>query len=292
MQKYIIKSFEVTTSVVARIYIKDEQSGNYKAPSTRSLREDVKSLMDFMCLNNSRIVSIERQPVVGTTRELFTIGDQLNNNESVQTIKIEMGEVKIYTSSSTFTLERATKYVPPTPQLVITEVRRGPGRPKKTIVNLSTGLDEELLYIQNRIEASFNNNPIRLTRTLKKRKETPEEFLYKFFTDWNLTGGEIPKRTVYINNETVQCECGKRRSLGDLYMILKYYYPTITIKDVLIILYVKLPARINNGFRTSKCSQIHKRVWYYAFSSSNTIGSMDVDDEYGKRYSWYQSKIS
>lgn len=281
MQKYIIKQFRVGND----LFTKNERSGNYVSLNGAATC----SLMDFLCLPNSSINSVERQPVVGTTRELFTIDDLLNNGERIQTIKIVMGEVKIYTPTTSYTLEAATRYIAPTPIPVETEVRRGPGRPKKSVDN--TGLDPELLTIQNRIEASFNGRQLRLSGTLKKRKETPEEFLYKFFNEWNNTNSETTKITKWVDDDVTQCECGKRRSLGDLYMILKYYFPTITVKDVLVILYIKLPTRLTNGFRTSKCNQIHKRVWYYAPGSSNAIGSTDVDDEYGKRYSWYQTKI-
>lgn len=282
MQKYIIKQFRVGND----LFTKNERSGNYV--SSNGTR--IFSLMDFLCLPNSSINSVERQPVGNITREVFTISDLLNNNTPIQTIKIVMGEVKIYTSTNTYTLEAATKYVAPAPIPALSEVRRGPGRPKKSVDD--TGLDPELLTIQNRIETSFNGRQLRLSGTLKKRKETPEEFLYKFFNEWNNTNSETTKITKWVDDDTTQCECGKRRSLGDLYMILKYYFPTITIKDILVILYIKLPARLTNGFRTSKCNQIHKRVWYYSPGSSNVISSTDIDDEYGKRYSWYQSKIS
>ena len=71
---------------------------------------------------------------------------------------------------------------------------------------------------------------------------------------------------------------GKRRSLGDIYKICKYYFPEITLKELMKLLYVDLIAIA--GFRSSKCSQIRKRVWYYSNGSSNGLLNTGDTDEY------------
>lgn len=290
MQKYIIKQFEVVENGRTNIYAKDERSGNYAVGTS------IKGLMDFMCLSNSRIWSIERQPFNDdVTRETFTVGDRIvtNNGTHIQSIKIVLGEVIFTlnggtTSNPTIKLKNAVKYVPPT--AVVEEPVRAKRKYTRKVAN-----NEVFNPIQSRIEDSFQSTgPIRLSGTLKKTatKLGAEEFLYRFFTNWNLTNGDLPKTTVYVNTGEIQCITGKRRSLGDIFMILKYYFPEITLKEVLTLLYTTLPERITTGFRTSKCSEIHKRVWYYSPNSSNTIASTTENDEYGYLYQWYQENLN
>lgn len=300
MQKYIIKSFKVTENRSVRIYVKDERSGNYIARATNTLLANTKSLMDFMCLQNSDIYSVERQPLGSITRELFTVGDTLihntpiANNLAITAIAIVLGEVSISLSNNTITttktLDQCIKYVAPT--ITITEpTRRGPGSPK-SITASTTNLDTELQVIQTTIENSFNGRQIRLSRTLRKRKETLEEFLFKFFTEWNIADSEDAKITKWEDTDEEQCLAGRRRSLGDLYMICKYYYPTINLKDVLNVLYVKLPARMNQGWKSCICSEIRKRVWFYSNGQSNNNNQAENNDEHSHTYSWFLNKAN
>lgn len=293
MQKYIIKSFKVVESDNLinrhRIYTKDERSGNYITPLLNNLPSGTRSLMDFLCLPNVIINSVERQSINTIIRELFTLGDRLDTIGIIQAIKIELGEVKLYSSTGFVTLENAIKYIEP--MMVQPEIRRGPGRPKKVIE--STELDLELLTIQKKIETQFGTRVIRLSKSLRKRKESPEEFLYNFFTKWNILNTDDSKVTKFDDDNSTQTDCGKRRSLGDIYMIMKYYYPNINIKDIIILLYRILPNKFGTtGFRTSKCNQIHKRVWYYSRNQTSQVASQDIDDEFGKRYQWYLTKVA
>lgn len=289
MQKYIIKQFEVVEGGRTNLYTKDERSGNYVSGT------NIKGLMDFMCLPNSRITKIERQPVNHITSETFSIGDRISNNETLIHINITLGEVSFSIAGGTIVkLENAVKYVAPVPTPVAspTPVKRPVGRPKKTESNVQ---NSALQTLQDSIIAAYAiNGPIRLSGILKKTatKLGAEEFLYRFFTNWNMTNGELPKITKYDNTDETQCITGKRRSLGDLYMILRYYFPEITLKEVLILLYRTLPSRINPGFRTSKCSTIRKRVWYHWPSNSNNIASLDENDEYQHLYQWYLDQIN
>ena len=141
-----------------------------------------------------------------------------------------------------------------------------------------------------------NPERIRLSKTAKRRRETLHEFLIEFFENWNQPNGDPAKQTVFVNSNTVQTLNNKRRSLGDLYMICKYYYPTMTLTELLRELYIELPRHFNTGgrrtgFRSSICSQIHKRVWYYAAGSSNEIINSTSNDEYSHQVSWYTENI-
>lgn len=121
---------------------------------------------------------------------------------------------------------------------------------------------------------------IRLERLLKKRKETVEEFIYKFFTEWN-----DDRNTIFVNRE-VQTLAEKRRSLGDIFMIVRYYYPSATLEEVVKILHETMPKRLT-GFRTSYCNDIKKRVFYYDGERATGVFDAKKEDEYGNLYADY-----
>ena len=114
---------------------------------------------------------------------------------------------------------------------------------------------------------------IRIQGVLKKREETLEEFLIKFFTKWN-----IEKNTIYVDNEKIQTQSKRRRSLGDIYKICKYYYPRCTLRQVAVLLYSTLSKKVP-GFRSSYCWTINKRVWYKGDHTG--FYNKTQEDEYG-----------
>ncbi len=132
------------------------------------------------------------------------------------------------------------------------------------------------------------NNPreIRLLPMRRKRTETLEQFLIKFFTKWN-----NEKQTIYADDKTVQTAEGRRRSLGDIYMLCKYYLPDCTLGETLSLLYVKLFQSMPKGFRTSYCRQTHKRMWYFDSRRVSEIVTEDHQDEFGKPVSFYLKTI-
>lgn len=266
-QTFLINSFINVRS--GALTTRDERTGDYVAGNgTR------KSLMDFMCNGEYRINSIIRNADGGVTRELFTIGDSLTHygtRANITHFKIDMGKVIIVLNNShTIAINTAVKYV----------------APAETPVTAGTVSSQhaDILALQNRIISDFTRE-IRLEKTLRKRRETLHEFLKLFFEEWNST-----KRTVFVDDNTQQTSTGRRRSLGDIYMICRYYYPNVTLTEVLQELYTKLPRELTNGFRTSKCSQIRKRVWYYE-GGVNQVLSTDVDDEYRHRPDWYTARV-
>ncbi len=112
------------------------------------------------------------------------------------------------------------------------------------------------------IEQTIKDKNLRAIRLEKLKKDrdgqTVEQFLIKFFTEWNDN-----RNTIYVDNRDIQTPIGKRRSLGDIYMICLYYFPECSLKDVLDILYNQLLSSMPDGFRSSYCSTINKRVWYF-----------------------------
>lgn len=142
--------------------------------------------------------------------------------------------------------------------------------------------------LQKLIEKQYPR-PIRLEKTKKKRKELLHDFLIKFFTEW-----VNERATVYVDTKEVQTKTKgqhktMRRSLGDIYMICKYYYPDIDLGDVVHELYINLPQSIQKGFRSSYCFALNKRTFYYDPDQANQVYNKTNNDEYGHPYRWYLS---
>ncbi len=153
-----------------------------------------------------------------------------------------------------------------------------------TTTNTNTMLDT-----LQRIIISPYTRPIRLERTLRVRKETLAVFINKFFTEWNGNNeideeqGEY-KNTIYVDNHEIQTDWGRRRSLGDIFMICRYYYPNCTLREVLTVLTTIVG---NPHYRSSWCNTIRKKVWYYDTNAENGVFNTEKQDEYGYTYTQY-----
>jgi hypothetical protein len=68
------------------------------------------------------------------------------------------------------------------------------------------------------------------------------------------------KNTVYASNGKIQCFYNRRRSQGDLFLIMQYYYPTITFKEFRSLLFslVNKEDKLNATY----CGTISKRVFW------------------------------
>lgn len=297
MQKYIIESFTVNTTGGVKVYNRDERSGNYIHTPPNGGPVEIKGREDFLCMPNSWISKVTRQAINGATLETFSINDRINLPNrpigvvfNITNMIIEQGDFILKlnsTTNNTIRLHNAVKYVEPVRNTVNTsestsEVKKKVGRPSNK--------DKFFSDLQVKIEASVE--PLRLTATLKRRKENPEQFLVKFFKEWNINTNEKAKDTILVSNGDVQTSSGRRRSLGDIFMILKYYYPSITLQEVVQLLYIRLPQVITPGFRTCKCSQIRKRVWHYSSSQENSISNKTDSDEYGYTYDKYLEMLN
>ena len=275
MQDYIIKSFKRIHDNA--VFVRAEtgiNSGGY------IFSTEVKRLNDFLCDGSFTIHSVTRQSREGS--EVFTVGDRIeipititdsgiSNDAVILRIKIISSTVVLYLSNnSTIHLLNARKYVAPAPIPVNPPTERRPvGRPRKEVATNTFFTDLEARVL------AANPDEIRLEATLLKsvRKLTLEQFLIKFFKEYN-----NERNTIFVESRATQTEMGKRRSLGDIYKICKYYFPEITLKELMKLLYVDLIAIA--GFRSSKCSQIRKRVWYYSNGSSNGLLNTGDTDEY------------
>ena len=134
----------------------------------------------------------------------------------------------------------------------------------------------DIREINKKLKNDFAPRELRIQGLLKKRKETLEQFLIKFFNKWNKE-----KNTLYVDTEEIQTPPNKRRSFGDIYAIIKYYYPKTNVREIKTLLYENLLEHVPN-FRTSPCNQIKKRVWYQGTPEQQTgIIKRDHFDEFG-----------
>ena len=88
-------------------------------------------------------------------------------------------------------------------------------------------------------------------------------------------------KTLYVANSAEQCDCGKRRSQGDLFKILKYYKPEVTFKEFRGALFNLLNEK---KIVTLFCGDIHKRVFVKYQKDKHrdcVIYSQNVEDEFG-----------
>jgi len=108
-------------------------------------------------------------------------------------------------------------------------------------------------------------------------------FIRKFFEDYN-------NRFLTIDVDTREELCGlnKRRSIGDIFMICHYYFPRIKLQRVFDILSEYCNER--EGWRSSFCYTIRKRVFYYNEIRARGIFNLNLKDEYGWKWIDYEQK--
>lgn len=83
--------------------------------------------------------------------------------------------------------------------------------------------------------------------------------------------------TVNPKDLTVQCIKGKRRSIGDIFLVCRYYYPTCTLKEIynlLSITYVKKIFSI-------KCNEIGKKTYAGFYFREIVYSNPYSKNEYG-----------
>lgn len=88
-----------------------------------------------------------------------------------------------------------------------------------------------------------------------------KRFLQLFFSSYN-------NHYDTFNKNGKCCSCGRRRSLGDIYLITKYYYPDTSIFEVLNILNTLLK---EGELHASYCNTINKMVYYIPMLGRNKL---------------------
>lgn len=234
-----------------------ERSGEYI-----NARGETKSLEDFLCSGNYKIASIRTKEHNRMVREnwnrIFTLGDVIPDLQPqiLNNIKFKNGAPVILTTIGN--------------EINIFET---------VIQNRNGNINADVVDFEQLQQRILNETPsIRLEKTLRNRKnQTWQEFIIAFFTEWNNPLRENKKNTVYVDrNDAVQTASGKRRSLGDVYRIVQYYYPNLTLKEFAKFMFVDL---LQHGIRSNYCNQVRKRVWF-SFGQNQHM-DIGVTDEYG-----------
>lgn len=135
---------------------------------------------------------------------------------------------------------------------------------------------------------------IRLEKTKRARKQNLQSFLEKFFMEYNKE-----RNTIFVdetNGRVIQTDTnegnGRLRSLSDIYMLCKYYYPDCTLKEVMTLIYKTLPKEMEKGFRTCYCKMTKQRVWYFNPKWGPTmVVNKDAVDEFGYVYAETLEKL-
>lgn len=280
MRTFIINKFEGDSVVFTR-----NNNGLY-TPNNNSVNggEEVGEL-DFLCEEGYHISSVRRSADAVD----FTIGGHVK----VGRRKVEILEFYILKNQCYLLLDDDENEEVPLVEAVIwtAPVATPPVTGPTTNEAFWSGL-------QARIVGQYPR-AIKVQGLLKRRPtgETLEDFLKKFFkgSDRMTAGWNTTKPTVYADDSSVQTEPNKRRSLGDIYMICRYYYPTCTVKEVAKLLMLTLPSlyrnEVRSGFRTSRCSVINKKVWYWSTTETTHAHNQETPDEYGNIYQQYLTNL-
>jgi hypothetical protein len=281
---FLITKFKSRQSSV--MYVKDATQNDLFRNSQN--HNDTKRVMDFMCSSTYMIHSVKRL----TDNVEFSVATRINSNINpagrlIMSIKIENGEIVLsVTGGAEIALHNAAIYTAPVVTPIVAQpIATAANNASTTNLN-QTQKDAFFNTIQNTIIAA-NPRAVRLPGLLRNRQgQTLQAFLQEFFTNWNQE-----KDTIFADNREVQTQAGKRRSVGDIFMICKYYYPSCTLKQVYKALLIDLPASMPSGFRTSKCTTINKRVWYYDSGAESGQLSLETTDEYGNKIALLKTNL-
>lgn len=283
MKHYRILSFITEHNGVNHLYTLNRNSGDYFCPTLNN--GDRRNETDFICEPNSFINSVENIEGQNPHNGAYDIGTRTFNGP-IRGFKIRKARVVVIYDNAEIPLEGVRREIQPKVNNINNEnmakaVKTAPSRsaaakaaPKLAVQNPFEDLENKILKAE----------PIRLAKFFKKNlPETLEEFLKNFFTTYN-----NEHATIYVANKSEQTSTNRRRSLGDVFLICKYYYPTCTLQEVVKFLFKAFPGKFK-GFRSSFCNTIKKRVFYYAEGAGLLF--QDVVDEYGKDNEYYLSKI-
>lgn len=242
-------------------YRESEREGKFK----RVGGEDISHILDFLSKGG---ILIEQVSIGDTLLEVGRVFD----GETIRDLKMHNGAIIVVTPSREFPADDVPRLLREQEERRENERRLAEEQKRKSPVHFD--------ILTNQILGSYPMS-LRILGLLRKREETPKQFLINFFTNFNNT-----KPTIFTGSKETQTEPGKRRSLGDIFMIMRYYYPEITLKEVVTFLHKDLPRELK-GFRSSYCSTIKKRTFYYDSDKDTRVLNIDTFDEFGFSYKSY-----
>lgn len=295
MKHYKIISFGKVVGTQNHIYVINRVGGEETGSYICDTLNDVKIESDFCCEENSYIDSIKdtQRNLTFEKNQTVTAGriEQIKLRNSRGVAKIGNNWIAIsnlfpipplpiaqpaVTQPNTQQVNNDMATIKKTTTKVVSRAAASPSRSQIKKEELFKEIEDRILTIKD----------IRLAKFFKRDlPKTVKEFLINFFTKYN---NNHP--TIYVDSKDVQATVGRRRSLGDLYKICKYYYPNVTLTEVVKLLFKDLQIHFKTGFRHSYCTTIHKRVFYYDNGEPNFEQDTRTD-EYGKNLDYYKSKV-
>ena len=204
----------------------------------------------------------------------FSVGDKITTPQgpkeiismkvvnSAETVNVQF-TLLTNNAANTILMSNTTLYVEPKPTVKV-----------KATIN---GQHPEFYTLEQRILKDFDNKTLKFDVFKRKKTETFEEFKNLFWTR------NTEFRTIWSDSSYEQTTIGRRRSLGDIFMICKYYYPTISLETIIRWLYGK----DTPGGRY--CGGVHKRVFRYDYRG--VFHNLTYKDEYGNLITFYTEKI-
>lgn len=261
-------------------YDKNPHSGMYHQTGAPIEPEQGKHILDFIYIGAVIILIVS-----DGTRD-YTVGQNLAEGMGVITEIIckrghavlvinQQTSYPVDTIHSMIEQKRAARVARERAEAPVAAAEAGEGLAKKKKAS-----KVDYTALTNKILAEYPER-IRLEKTLKKRTETPAKFLEDFFVKYN-----NERNTIFAVSKQIHTSTGKRRSLGDIFMIMRYYYPTCTLEEVVKLLQKTLPAKLS-GFRTASCGQINKRTYYLNTEMKTEVLNKSYVDEYGYLYEDY-----
>jgi hypothetical protein len=142
-------------------------------------------------------------------------------------------------------------------------------------------------FLQGRFLLKFKNLDV-------AKEATIEEFINNFFIYSNYetifaARSDNPKRKgLKTVNGKLQTDGGRRRSLGDIFRICRYYFPDVTLEQVFDCLCNRIIEKTSN---TSFCNQTKRRMYYSTEKGyGGNIYNKDTSDEFGMVWNDYPIK--
>lgn len=267
-------------------YDLDRNTGDYFCPTINN--GDRKNETDFICEPDSYITSIENIDRPAPHNVVYSTGQDVVGGR-ITGFKLKKARaVAILTGNVEMPFNQLSRIIQPVINNTNNEDMVKPVKPAPSRSAAAKTAAAPKLAIQNPFEdletKMLKLTPIRLAKFFKKNlPSTLEEFLITFFKVYN-----DEHATIYVESKKEQTSVSRRRSLGDTFLICKYYYPECNLYDVAKLLFDVLPKKVN-GFRSSYCGTIKKRVWYYQEGAKNFFE--ENTDEYGNDVKFYKSKL-
>lgn len=116
------------------------------------------------------------------------------------------------------------------------------------------------------------NRPLRFDEKYEKHTNSISEFISDFFKNNN------KYNTIYVDDGTIQCAAKTiRRSLIDIFLITRFYFPNTTLRSVVKHLYSHSGKDIN----IQLCQMIRRRVYDGRPQKGGFINNGEAVDELG-----------